>query len=208
MAIFNEILSGRYNRALQKLFAIKGSPPVRQLGGEIMPTVSMFYGVENRFPENWTRFAFARAQVATAGIDASQRMRNPANSNTVVVFEKINFASQLFAVPHLGLQTTNNDLPTTFVVSPKKMDPRQGAQSDSVIVTSENSGAGGAGLVPIRMVAIVPPNGTYDFIGTDIQEIALLPGDAVEIDSGVVNQAVVGISWLWRERLLEESERT
>jgi len=50
-------------------------------------------------------------------------------------------------------------------------------------------------------------NTPFDFIGTDIQEITLLPGDALQVEDTVVNQQVV-VSFIWRERLLEESERT
>src|SRR5229473_5047766 len=89
MAVYNEILAGRFNRALQKLFGIKGPPAVPQLGGEIVPSVSMFYGVENRYLEAWERFGFQIVQAAVVGQAGSFRLRNPVNSGTIAVLEKI-----------------------------------------------------------------------------------------------------------------------
>jgi len=40
MAKFNEILAGRYNRFLQKLFQMKGGPPSAQLSSEITTNIS------------------------------------------------------------------------------------------------------------------------------------------------------------------------
>ncbi len=37
MALFNEILVGRYNRFLQRLLSMKGHPPAPQLASEIQP---------------------------------------------------------------------------------------------------------------------------------------------------------------------------
>jgi hypothetical protein len=50
-------------------------------------------------------------------------------------------------------------------------------------------------------------NSFFDFIIDTIHEFPLLPGDAIQVQSGVANQAS-NISWMWRERFLEESERT
>src|SRR5713101_6850733 len=95
MGIFNEILAGRYNRALQKQFAIKGSPPVRQLGGEVTPQVSLFYGRENRFTETWNVFGQLHNVPALAANLSQSRLRNPFGSNVIAVVEKITFSSGL-----------------------------------------------------------------------------------------------------------------
>jgi len=87
MAVYNEILAGRFNRALQKLFGIKGPPAVPQLGGEIVPSVSMFYGVENRYLEAWERFGFQIVQAAVVGQAGSFRLRNPVNSGTIAAVQ-------------------------------------------------------------------------------------------------------------------------
>src|SRR5882672_5728754 len=89
MAIFNEILVGRYNRALQKLLGIKGTSPVRQIAGEITPALAMFYGVDNRFLETWYRYAFTFDQPAIPGLTTAVRFRNPANSAIMAVLESV-----------------------------------------------------------------------------------------------------------------------
>jgi hypothetical protein len=204
MARFNEILAARYNRFLQKLFVLKGGPPAPQLSSEIMCMFPLFSGRENRYLEGWNSFAFARGEIATAAIDSVLRLRNPANSQVVAVFERLVCASPLTASPILRQQASTNDLPTVFVVGNKRLDSR--GQTDSVLITSENSGGGGALLNPARMLFNTGPNGNADFIISDVGEIPLLPGDALELDNGVVNQACT-FSFLWRERSLEESER-
>src|SRR5260370_34272425 len=83
MANFNEILEGRFNRGLQKLFAIKGGPPVRQLGGEIMPVHPLRSGVENLWLEGWNRFVAFTDLTSGVGQIVGVRMRNPIGSNVM-----------------------------------------------------------------------------------------------------------------------------
>src|SRR5260370_39141970 len=85
MAIFNEILEGRFNRGLQKLFAIKGGPPVRQLGGEIMPVHPLRSGVENLWLEGWNRFVAFTDLTSCVGQIVGVRMRNPIGSHVCAV---------------------------------------------------------------------------------------------------------------------------
>src|SRR5258708_36356772 len=89
MAIFNEILEGRFNRGLQKLFAIKGKPPVRQVGGEIMPVHPLYSGRENLFLAGWNLYGqFGSASSVRAQVTAIP-FRNPPNSNIAAVIEKL-----------------------------------------------------------------------------------------------------------------------
>ncbi len=207
MARFNEILAGRYNRFLQKLFQLKGGPPAAQLASEVMPVFPFFSGREHRYLEGWNTYSFQRAEVATAAITSVVRIRNPVASNTIAIFERIIFASVLGAVPVLRSSATTTDLPTVFVTGNKRWDPRSqsGGTGDSALITSENSGAGGV-LLQAKMTGITGANGFFDFIITDIGELPLLPGDAIEVDGNVVNQAIAGVTFLWRERSLEDSE--
>src|SRR5260370_10161993 len=89
MAIFNEILEGRFNRGLQKLFAIKGKPPVRQVGGEIMPVHTLYSGRENLFLEGWNRYGqFVSASSILPHVTAI-RFRNPPNIHLAAVIQKV-----------------------------------------------------------------------------------------------------------------------
>src|SRR5260370_18994094 len=149
MAKFNEILAGRYNRFLQKLFQLKGSPPSAQLASEVMPTFPFFNGRENRWLEGWNTFAFARAQVTVSGISPVVRLRNPPTSNIVAIFERLlYFNFNIGEAPVLRSGPTTTDLPTVFVIGNKRLDPR--GAIDSQLITSENSGTGGV-LLHARM---------------------------------------------------------
>ncbi|SRR5216684_387506 len=205
MALFNEILAGRYNRFLQKLFQLKGGPPSAQLASEVMPIFPFFSGRENRVLEGWNTFALARAQVAVGGITPVVRLRNPPSSNIIAVFERLLvFNFNVTAAPILRHGPTVTDLPTVFALGNKRFDARGSA--DSQLITSENSGAGGV-LLQAKMQGNTGPLTYFDFIHSPLGELPLLPGDAIEIDeNGVGAGAGTTMSFLWRERALEDSE--
>src|SRR5258707_13299714 len=89
MARFNEILVGRYNRFLQKLFSMKGGPPSAQLATEITPNLNLFNGIENRYLESWFRYGAAPGLAAVVGANPGFRFRNPAGSNVIAMVEKL-----------------------------------------------------------------------------------------------------------------------
>src|SRR5260370_18480671 len=100
MARYNEILVGRYNRMLQKLFGMKGGVVAPQLASEISAAFPLFSGVENRYLESWNRFTSVVNQVALAGTPAQWQLRNT-TSNVIAVIEKLTISSstaQLVAV--------------------------------------------------------------------------------------------------------------
>src|ERR1700731_3905542 len=93
MARYNEILVARYNRYLQKLLGFKGGPPAAQLSSEIMPTLGIHRpgSRENYYLEGWDTFWFTRAAVSVGGITNVQRLRNPAGSKVIAIFEQITY---------------------------------------------------------------------------------------------------------------------
>jgi hypothetical protein len=209
MAIFNEILSGRYNRALQKIFAIKGSPPVRQLAGEIVPAVQLFYGVENRYLEGWNRFAWSFQNGPTAGQTNGMRLRNPAGSNIIAVIEKITGYSASAGPQQMILSEGDNnpDLETIAGVPPMPLDNRQGPSGTH---TAQLVASTGALTPPIQRVIAQwspPVQSAYDIIADENQEIPILPTRSITLQQAAANTFLIG-TFFWRERVLEESERT
>src|SRR5467141_5154557 len=93
MARFNEILAGRYNRFLQKLFQLKGGPPAAQLASEVMPVFPFFSGVEHRYLEGWYRYYGQLSVAAIAAVGPSYQIRNPLNSEVVAVIERLTLKS-------------------------------------------------------------------------------------------------------------------
>src|SRR5260221_9578742 len=124
MAQYNEILTGRYNRFIQKLFSMKGRPPARQLSGDIQMQLTFFNGAENRYLEGWNRYMFFTSPALGAGIPAASRLRNPAGSNVVAVLERVFAASTLASQVSLEGQATGADLAVTAFPAQSRVDPR------------------------------------------------------------------------------------
>ena len=204
MALYNEILVGRYNRFFQKFFGMKGGPPVPQLGGEVTPSFPLFSGVENRTLEAWTRFATAQGVAALgAGTNSNLRLRNPKGSNVVAVFEKILVISAA-VVDDLSVQYQlggATDLATPLSVYTVRLDPR-GTTQPTLLATTGNAVSTGFTAMSAHLLA----NTSWDFITNENQELPLFPDDSLQIHGNIQNQAI-GVSLLWRERLLEEGER-
>src|SRR6266849_1519352 len=209
MAIFNEILEGRYNRALQKLFAIKGKPPVRQIGGEIMPTFSIFQGVENRFLETWNRFGanFSLASVVANVTDF--RFRNP-STNIVAVIEKLSmFDTTVAQQINIAIGSTTIDL-LSGQSAGISLDRRQG-NAATFNATTILSGATNAPALPGTMILfshfLLEVNKERDYIIFEDQELPLLPGDALDFrEQSVPGGEAIHINLVWRERAMTESE--
>lgn len=205
MARHNEILAGRYNRFLQKVFGMKGGAVAPQLASEIAPAFPLFSGAENRYLEGWDRFAARISQVAVAAAFGQLRLRNPSGANVVAIIEKLRVLNIGAATdqPFMSLGPQAADLATISAYVTQRFDPR-GRPNPALISSQTTAGAAFGGTIYDQMA--LPINTFGDFIVTDIQEFQILPGDAVTIGSGVANQLLVAHCW-WRERFLEDSER-
>jgi len=100
MALYNEILVGRYNRSLQKLFGIKGSPPAPQLSSDIQTSHSFFSGQENRYPESWYLYGVPKAFAASAANRNQFRIRNGVTSGVIAVVSMIHLSNNGAANEH------------------------------------------------------------------------------------------------------------
>lgn len=208
MAIYNEILAARFARFAQKLFSMKGSPPVRALAGELNYTLLAFSGVENRYLEGWERFGNATTQAAGgAGTTAAFRIRNPAGSNTVAVVEQLaaanNTGSDIIVVSNSI--ATNVDLANP--ISMAQLDSRSRANSSLIVSVGTPAAPALAGARNIEQRAITTIGQMIEFILHEDQEIPILPGMSLQIALGNPNQALL-ISIVYRERPLEQSELT
>lgn len=204
MARFNEILVGRFSRALQKTFAIKGSAPAPILGSEIMAGVQMFWGAEQRYLEGWNRFGQDVPQAAVAAQNSGVRLRNPAASNVIAVVEKLQLNSfSVVDTPFLQINAVATDLSSIFNTANARFDPRGNPQPSMIL----SNGTNVASIAGTKAQTNMPLATAVDLIWTDIQEFPLLPGDAMQIVTTAVNAAIHVTLW-WRERFLEDSERT
>lgn len=207
MAIHNEILVGRFNRHLQKFLSMKGPPPTPQLAGEVMPTLQLdrTEAAEQRYLSGWDMYGITSVVPAQgAGNRGAMRFRNPSGSGAIAVVSRI-FANNnggLSDVPLLNIDSGVADLGTPVTnTSLARYDARSKQNSamsvslGTIVITAREA-----------MQLQFPVNQGIDFILNPNQEIPVLPGDALSLSSGTLNQVII-VSWVWRERALEDSEK-
>lgn len=206
MARYNEILAGRYNRFITKLLSMKGPAPAPQLAGDITISMALFNGAENRYLESWNRFGIMKSFAASAANFNQFRLRNPPTSNMVAVIEKIQVSTSATTdLFDLSVAATNTDLANVLSASVMRFDAR-GSQSPTAIPTWQQTAATNTLGATVGRVG-VGAGLSGDFISTDFQELTLLPGDAWHVNANTVNLGQ-SICYWWRERFLEDSERT
>ena len=203
MAKFNEILVGRFNKALQKLTGMKGPAPAPQMATEIMPVIEIFHGVEDRALEDWYRFGFTFETAAIAGQQNAIRFRNQ-TTDRMVVFEKILVMNRSAAVAEYVLEqgTSALDLGSILILNANlSWDKRRNIGSTLV------SSNGLATALPLIRADVIIPGlgGNWDFITSINQEVILSPGEAIQIRFIQLATALV-TTWWWRERPMEPSE--
>lgn len=204
MAIYNEILVGRYAKGLQRLFGMKGDVPTKQLSGELIAVHPIFNGAENRFLEGWSRFFFGAGQNAVAAQFATFQLRNPATSNVIAVVEKINISSNNSDAvgPVLSCGPFGTDLATVGTIA---ATPDARVKGNSSLVPSQTTLAAVTNLNQAMWSANAAAGFSYEIILNEGQQMALSPGQALRLSLQTVN--IIGtISWFWRERVLEPSE--
>ncbi len=208
MAKFNEVLVGRFNRALQKMFSMKGGPPAAQLATEITSNVQFNQmGMDFRYLEGWDIFGDQVNPGASAANTNGYRLRNPNNSNVVAVVEKVFVTASLATDVVLRVSTAVGQPGAELgnVRGGVVLDLRSQRVPGSTIIPSnaQPSVAFGAGFFRWTL----QPNVGVELIVDDEQELLILPGTAIQFETSVVNLAWQ-IAARWRERFLEDSERT
>jgi len=211
MAVLNEILVGRFNRFLQKWLSMKGPASMNTLSPELVAVVPVFHAAEDRYLEGWGRFGLLLQQGGGgAGQFSKANLRNPSSSNVVAVIEKIRVGFASLAANMsvtLSIAPGAADLSVIPGTANTRFDARGPAQS--VCIPSREPSVGAQVGVLIDEVFLgtgAGPGDTADFLVTDMQELPLLPGDSYRVQG---NSATIGldISFWWRERFLEDSER-
>jgi len=209
MAIYNEILAGRFARGIQKIFSMKGGVPTKQLSGEVMPIIKLedSTSLENRVTHSWRSFAYRGSQaLGGAGTFAAVRLRNPSASNVVAVLEKITLLNLTGADTPILTRgpTAGADLTTIDSGLASIRDVRMGPVNPAMI-PSRGTPASQTGVVWFQ--GAVTATSAEDVIVDEHQEFVIGPGDMVTAFANVVNTSFIA-TFFWRERALEESELT
>jgi hypothetical protein len=203
MAKYNEILSGRFNRGLLKFFSMKGPAPSPQLSGEISTFLQMFSGVEDTFLFSLERFAQAIAVAPGAAATGGFQLRNPTGTNVIAVLESL--IVNAAAVDTFNVTVAlNNPADLTTANTNNSTDGRQ-RTTGSLLFSSQATGPGllAGNLFGFTVLASTP----VELINHQDQEIVLSPGTAIRVTNSTVNSPI-RVSMRWRERALEETERT
>lgn len=203
MAVYNEILIGRWNRFLQKLTGMKGGPPARQLSSEISVSQPIFHGPENRYLEGWERFGFVITQNLLAAQTSDIRFRNPVGSNVIAVAESINITATAAQTGFIEIGAVTTDLATLVPLTVGALDSRSRPQPTLIGSKTNNGAFFGAA---VKTWGIGTTSQAIELILTENQEFTILPGMGLQIDSQTVN-VTLQASMIWRERFLEDSER-
>jgi hypothetical protein len=212
MARYNEILTGRHNRALQKHFSMKGGPPAPQLASEIMPVHPLMSGRENRYLEGWNHFWAAAVGIVGVASPAI-RLANDIGTNVIAVVEKIvvgTVAADKIDISFQNLQPlVSGHVPNYPTLIPSTaIDGRSAASSGTVqssLVMSSNTTVTGIGQLIHKRQSQAGVD--IDIIGDEDQQIVMVPQTLLQIFS----EAAAGtlfVSLVWRERFLEDSERS
>jgi hypothetical protein len=206
MGKYNEILVGRYNRSIQKLFGMKGPAAVAQLASDIQVAHNVMSGVENRLGEGWRRYSIAFNIGPTVAQTEAAQVKLAAGSNIVAVIESIILAANGAAIDNCFVTEAFTDPANqTNTVLGASIDPRQGSVTGSSVQCSTS--AGGAADLAVGFKTFRVPTTSQEFIQTEDQQWTLLPTQAYRFRQTLSNSQMF-LALTWRERFLEESERT
>ncbi len=200
---YNEIQVGRFLRAFQKYFSMKGTEPREiTLAPEIMPGLNL-PGFEDLFLHfGWNRFGVGFDVAAVAAQNTLFRLRNPAVSNVIALVERASCSEGATDTFTWELRAQATDL--AGVTGPAPLDARQQQTNSSLILSVGNNIAAVSPFLH-RMTGLAS---TEQFlVAAGEPRIPILPGWALTCSTTTVNVVLQG-RLRWMERFLEESERT
>ena len=199
MPLVNEVLAGRWNRLLQRVFNIQSETPSPQLASEIVPVFEIARGlIEDRFGSG-TRIAGwgGTVDASAVGVASSLRIRNPANSGVLVILEHVQAvdpasASNAF---NLGVFLGNNDLaiPSTSFFRDLRADPSITHPAASVTRDNVLGAPGTPNRIGRQDTTAQSPAFVYR------GELVLPPGSFAQVWEDDLNTAYSTILY-WRER--------
>lgn len=177
------------------------------LGSEVVPSLPLWSGVENRFLDSWNRFCQATTVAAVAAQFIRIQLRNPANSGVLAVLESMVVENTVPDQPILSGSGSNvADLTTVILTNQNQLDPR-GATGSAMILSRDSIAANPQFTNIYKIGGFGASTGAYEFIMNENQEFPLLPGWTWRWNSNVVNQSF-NLSLMWRERAIEDSEKS
>lgn len=221
MAMFNEILVGRFNKALNDLFGIKAGAPAPSLAGDIGAQIQLDQSgaTERRFLEGWDKFAFTSQQAGLAANKTRFKVRNPDGSNVVAVVEKLYWdvteaAASTVTLAYLngnviGTSPDSTNFTNVFGATSAVPFDRRTTRNGTLVFSTVNDATGlPAGYVVIAQHQVIAGVSNYDEFFYEDQTIPMLPGSSLIMEVPAAAGATpFGMIFWWRERPLEDSEK-
>jgi hypothetical protein len=197
-----KLLAGRFNRFTEKLFATKeGQSSLNSISPEIQMQYSFLAGVEDRYPQGWSRFSQSFNVAAVAAQFGVVQLRNPTGSSLLIVIESL----WVTTAPNfqIALKAVSTDQATVFTGA-SRMDARQSPGPSGI--TSQGTQVANPNVNQLANANFSQASGaSLQVITNQDQQWTVLPGDALFTWNTAVN-AVHSITIGWRERVLESSE--
>ena len=162
---------------------------------------AFFNGVENRYGFAWRRYGTTVTITNPGG--AGFQVRNPPG-NSIMVIEKfmagcsVNLTLAIFLSGAISTDQVG-------ILSPVRLDARQGTAPSSAIATFSSGAFGLPGVGQIAAMNLLA-NSQQDLISFVDQEIPILPGDTFLMAPAI--NATYNFTIWWRERLIEEIEKS
>lgn len=206
MALENEILVGRFNRLLQRLFSMKGPVPSPQLGGDINAGIELevdrpewgFLSGEMRFA-GWFSQAAVAAQVSEVGLQLNLK------SGVIVVVEQIIIDNSSAGALEFEVKT-GTGAPLTGLVSMAATDQRFGTKKTAVQIGSSTEAVATPANRVVRVS--IPANSSLILAIPAILASADPAAAAPQIIVATIaaNTAITAVGFIGRERGIEPSE--
>jgi hypothetical protein len=206
VALFNEILEGRYGLILSKLLSMKGSDTgAPQLSGDLVSTFVLEADAPEWYALGGGRLCFGQGQLAAggAGNRSVVALSNPASSGIIARLEYITFASTaaFFGAPiRSNPNVTGMGTSSTVGVRDARIQ-----QTPSCAIRTTNGFAVGGTL---RTVVFPDFSAAAIYAGRiDVSNmgIVLSPNTAIQVDCGNDNQDFQCSFW-WKERAANDGE--
>jgi hypothetical protein len=210
MAKYNELQVGRFNRLAQKLLSLKGPASLDQLDNNLKLVLPLFWGAEGRYLEAWDLFGQDGTVAAPgAGNGATLTLRNPTGSNVIAVVYRIdvwettvsNAIVTLFRPGTAGANAGDEN----SAISTIGWDGR--GRSASTLILSNNTAAPVTRTGGVQVVQQRVSGGSLLNLFRTGDELPLSPGSLITLSAGTANEGMNWVLW-WRERFLEDSERS
>lgn len=208
MAAFNQIQVGRFNRFLQKLLSMKGPASLESLGPELFPTLNIPSGIEDDQLRSVEHFQAGLLLLAVAGKVPEFQLRNPGTSNVGIVVEYIALGTDQAPASGLAVNYYNIAAAADFAagtIQNRGLDNRSKRLSSGIFSRQAVNAAGSGGGLGLEL--LFNGVGTTQVIQTVNQEKPVMPGDALILSCQQQNIDLM-CAIQWRERFLEDSERS